>query len=408
MERYTKSKEFFAKAKEIIPGGVTKARVDHVPGRYPIYMDRADGAHVWDVDGNEYIDWMSGYGCILLGHKYKAVDDAAKKQMEKGFISFLSNPIQNDLAELLIETIPSAEMVRFCKSGSDATVGAVRMARIYTGRDKIVRWGYHGWSDWALSNFYGFDAGVPQSTRDMTLTFEYNNLDSLKAVFDANHGQIACLIMMPFETDMPDEGFLEGAKKICHDNGSVFIFDEVRSSYRMALGGAQEYYNVVPDLTTISKSMANGYSIGAVVGKEEIMKSIEKGLFSATFFVSGLEMAASIATINILKAEPVIDHIWRLGEKLQNGLREIAAQTGLDIDVCGAPSMPFMKFCTDDEFNNKLKMEFYAEVAAQGVYFHPNHHWFVNYSHTDEDVDKTIEICRDAFKVAQQTVTQIV
>lgn len=404
-DHYKKSYEIFERAKMIIPGGVTKARVDHVPGRYPIYMDSAQGAHVWDVDGHEYIDWMSGYGCILLGHRYKAVDDAAKRQMEKGFISFLSSPLQNDLAELLIETIPSAQMVRFCKSGSDATVGAVRIARIHTGRDKVIRWGYHGWSDWALSNFYGFDAGVPQSTRDMTLTFQYNDLDSLKATFEANPQQIACLIMMPFETDMPNKGFLEGAKKICHDNGAVFIFDEVRSSYRMALGGAQEYYDVIPDLTTVSKTMANGYAIGAVVGKKEVMKSIEKGLFSATFFVSSLEMAASMATINILQNEPVIEHIWRLGKKLQTGLSEIAADTPIAVEIVGTPPMPFMKFCIEDEdTNNKAKMEFYAEVAARGVYFHPGHHWFVNYSHTDEDVEKTLEICRKAFKVAEQAI----
>ena len=403
--RYAKSQEIFAKAKQIIPGGVTLARRDHVPGRYPIYMDRASGSHVWDVDGNEYIDWMNGYGCILLGHKYKAVDDAAIEQIGKSFISFLSNPLQNDLAELLIETIPSAEMVRFCKTGSDATDGAVRMARIYTGRDKVIRCGYHGWSDWALSNFEGLDAGVPQSTRDMTIPFEYNNLDSLKAAFDAHPTQIACLIMMPFETEMPADGFLEGAKKICHDNGAVFILDEVRSSYRMALGGAQEYFNVIPDLTTISKTMANGYAIGAVVGKKEVMSAINKGLFSATFFVSALEMAAAMATINILKNEPVIEHIWRIGEKLQQGLKEVVSEANLNLEIVGAPPMPFMKFCIEDEeMNNKLKMEFYAEAAAQGVYFHPGHHWFVNYSHTDDDVEKTVEICRKAFKIAKEAV----
>ena len=401
MNRYAKSQELFAKAKEIIPGGVTRARVDHVPGRYPLYMDRAEGAYVWDVDGNKYIDWMCGYGCILLGHKHKPVDDAAKAQIDKSFISFLSNPLQNELAQRLIEDIPSAEMVRFCKSGSDATCGAVRMARIYTGRDKVVRWGYHGWADWALSNFYGFDEGVPQAVRDLTLTFDYNDLESLENVFKANEGQVACLIMMPFEIEEPKLGFLKAAKEICHKYGAVFVMDEVRSSYRMALGGAQEYYDVTPDLTTISKSMSNGYSIGAVVGKKEVMEAISKGLFSATFFVSVLEMAASIKTLEIIRNEPVIEHIWNLGKKFKSGLSEIIASNGVDAKVVGVDPMPFMQFTVADaQANEKLKQEFYADVAANGVYFHPNHHWFVNYSHTEEDVNKTLEICDNAFKKA--------
>ena len=158
-------------------------------------------------------------------------------------------------------------------------------------------------------------------------------------------------------------------------------------------------------MTTISKTMANGYAIGAVVGKKEVMSAINKGLFSATFFVSALEMAAAMATINILKNEPVIEHIWRIGEKLQQGLKEVVSEANLNLEIVGAPPMPFMKFCIEDEeMNNKLKMEFYAEAAAQGVYFHPGHHWFVNYSHTDDDVEKTVEICRKAFKIAKEAV----
>lgn len=403
--RYIASNRLFEKALEIIPGGVTKARVAHIPGRYPIYMDRAKGSHVWDVDGNEYIDWMSGYGCILLGHQYREVDEAAIKQMEKGFISFLSNPIQNDLAENLIDMIPSAEMVRFFKTGTDATTAAVRIARIHTGRDKVVRWGFHGWADWSVSNFHGFDAGVPQVVRDQTLTFEYNNLDSLEKVFRDHSGEIACVIMMPFEITPPEEGFLEGVRNICHSNDAVFILDEIRSGFRMALGGAQEYFGVQADLTAISKGMANGYAIAAVVGKKEVMQSVEKGLFSATFFVSALEMAAAMATLAIVKRDGVIGHIWRLGERLQQGLKDIFAQSFLACEVVGVPPMPFVEFnLSDAATNERAKTAFYAEAAALGVYFHPNHHWFVNFSHTEEDVEKTLEVCRHALKAAEEAV----
>lgn len=399
MDRYRKSYEILDRAKQIIPGGVTKARVPHVPGRYPVYMDRARGSHVWDVDGNEYIDWMSGYGCILLGHAYPEVDRAAAAQMEKGFVSFLSNPIQNDLAQMLIEMVPCAEMVRFFKTGTDATTAAVRIARIHTGRDMVVRWGYHGWADWSVSTIPAFNAGVPAATCELVHTFEYNNLASLRGAFERHPGRIACLIMMPFEMEPPAQGFLEAAADLCREHGAVFILDEIRTGFRMAPGGAQEYFSVAPDLVCLSKGMANGYGISAVAGSREVMSAVEKGLFSATFFVSSLEMAASVATLKVVKERGVIEHIWRIGEDLQVGLREICGRSRLDVEVVGVPPMPFLRFREADE---KAKMEFYAQVAARGVYFHPGHHWFVNFSHTDEDVARTLEACREAMAAAER------
>jgi len=396
-DRYRKSYEIFENAKRIFPGGVAKARLPHVPGRYPVYMDRAQGSHVWDVDGNEYVDWMSGYGCILLGHAFQEVDAAACAQMKKGFISLLSNPIQNELAQMLVEMVPCAEMVRFFKTGTDATTAAVRIARIHTGRDMVVRWGYHGWADWSLSTMPEFNAGVPQSTRELVHTFRYNDLDSLRAAFERHPGRIACQIMMPFETELPKEGFLEGARDICHEHGAVFVFDEIRSGFRMAPGGAQEYFGVVPDVAALSKAMANGYAISAVVGRRDVMTAVEKGLFSATFFSSAMEMAASIATLGIVRERGVIEHIWRIGAKLQAGLRDLCAASPLGVEVVGAPPMPFLQFRESDR---EAKMEFYAEAAERGVYFHPGHHWFVNFSHTDEDVERTLDACRRAFEAA--------
>lgn len=398
-DRYSESHRIFEKAKTLIPGGVTKARVDHVPDRYPIYFQRASGSHVWDVDGNEYIDWMSGYGCIMLGHAYPEVDEAAITQMRRGFISLLSSPVQNELAEMLIEMVPCAEMVRFFKTGTDATTAAVRIARLHTGRDGVIHWGYHGWADWSISDSERFREGVPQCTRDMVHTFEYNNLDSLREVFAKHPDQIACVITMPFELDLPEEGFLQGVKDLCEENGAVLIFDEIRSGFRMATGGAQEYFGVEPHLAALSKAMANGYALAAVVGKREVMSAVEKGLFSATFFVSALEMAASIATLNVIKRDNVIEHIWRLGGKLQAGLREMCAQSPLDMEVVGVPPMPLLRF---QEKDADAKAAFYAEAARLGVYFHPNHHWFVNFSHSDEDVERTLDVCREAMKVAQQ------
>jgi len=403
--RYARSYEIFEKAKTIFPGAVTRARVPHVPGRYPIYMDRARGSHLWDVDGNEYIDWMSGYGCILLGHAYKEVDDAAVAQMRKGFIGILSNPIQYELAEDLISMVPCAEMVRLLKSGTDATTAAVRIARICTGREHVVKWGFHGWADWSVADIPDFSAGVPQCTRDIVHTFEYNDLDSVRAVFRAHPGQIACVIMMPLSTELPAPGFLEGVRSICHEHGAVFILDEIRTGFRMAPGGAQQYYGVEPDLATLSKGMANGYAISAVVGRREVMQVTPKGLFSSTFFVSSMEMAASLATLRIVRERDVIAHVWRLGEKLQAGMRELCAGSPLKAAVTGVPPMPFLEFRLPDAVaNERAKMEFFAETAARGIYFHPGHHWFVNYSHTDEDVERTLEACAHALKSAEAAI----
>ena len=403
--RYQESYRIFEHAKTLLPGGVTKARVAHVPGRYPIYMERARGSHVWDVDGNEYVDWMSGYGCILLGHRCEEVDQAAVRQMEKGFTSFLSNPLQNELAQRLIDMFPCAETVRFFKTGTDATTAAVRIARIHTGRDRVIRWGFHGWADWSVANFYGFDVGVPQVVRDLTLAMEYNNLDSLRGLFADNPGEIACVIMMPFEIDPPEKGFLEGVKQLCHENGAVLIFDEIRSGFRMAPGGAQEYFGVTPDLTSLSKAMGNGYPIAAVVGSREVMQAVEQGLFSATFFVSSLEMAACMATLDIIERDGVIERIWQTGRSFQDGLRQVFADSALKVDVVGYPPFPFLQFgLADDKLNEQVKSTFYAEVAARGVYFHPNHHWFVNFSHTAEDVARTLEACEAALKVAEESM----
>jgi len=402
-DRYRESYRIFEKAKTLIPGGVSGARVPYIPGRYPVYMDRANGARVWDVDGNEYIDWMSGYGCILLGHAYPEVDAAARNQMEKGFISLLSNPLQNELAQRIVETVPCAEMVYFLKTGTDATSAGVRIARIYTGRDRIIRWGYHGWADWAASGFEGLDAGVPQCTKDLVDTFKYNDLDSVAAVFNAHAGEIACLIMMPIETEMPAPGFLEGVKQLCKANGAVLIFDEIRSGFRMAPGGAQEYFGVEPDLCALSKAMANGYAIAAVAGRREIMTALEKGLFSATFFVSSLEMAAALALINICQRDGVVERIWSLGEKFQRELGEVAAQSPLNINVVGTPPMPFLEFAIDDEvLKSKVKDAFYAETTRLGIFFHPGHHWFVNFSHSEEDVEETVEVCEAALSAAEK------
>jgi len=407
--RYAKSEQLFKEAQKIIPGGVTSARHPRkfVPGKYPIFMNKGKGSHVWDVDGNEYIDWIVSFGPTILGHANPQVDEAVRKNMEQGFCFTMVHPVQNELAKKLIQIIPCAEMVKFFTGGSDATSAAVRIARVYTGKDKVVRWGYHGWHDWCYGGA-GTDrkaVGVPEGVRKDILTFTYNDLDSLEKVLKENKGKVACVIMQPYEVKegLPKEGFLEGIKELTHNYEAVLIYDEIRTGFRIALGGAQEYFGVIPDLTAVSKAMANGYPISAVVGKREIMQKAAKTRLSATFFVNSFPMVAALATIHEIEKRDGIQYMWTLGERLTQGLREIIERIGVDVEVMGVPPLPMIKFTDKNEkIRERLKVAFFSETTKRGVLLHPNHHWFLSLAHTEQDVSKTLEVSEESLKIAKK------
>ena len=409
--RYIRSEQLFKEAKKIIPGGVTSARHPRkfIPGNYPIFMNRGKGSHVWDVDGNEYIDWIVSFGPVILGHCHPRVDEAVRKNLEQGFCFTMCHPIQNELARILIQIIPCAEMVKFLTGGSDATSAAIRIARVYTGRDKVIRWGYHGWHDWCYGGA-GTDRevmGVPERIKKDILTFTYNNLNSLEKVLKENKGKVASVIMQPYEVKegLPKEGFLEGVKQLTHNYGAVLIYDEVRTGFRIALGGAQEYFGVIPDLTAVSKAMANGYPISAVVGKREIMQVAAKTRLSATFFVNSFPMMAALATIHEIEKQNGIQYMWRLGKKLMQGLAEIIEEEGVEAQVIGVPPLPMIKFTDKDEkIREKLKVVLFSETTKRGVLLHPNHCWFLSLAHTEQDVNKTLEAFRESLKIAKKTI----
>lgn len=419
-----KSKELFEKAKKVIPGGVQNARRPSCfTNSYPIFNDKAKGSHLWDVDGNEYIDWLLSYGPIVLGHCDEKVDDAVISVIKNGFLFNLSAPIQIELAEKLIQHVPCAEMCVTVMTGSEATATAVRIARTYTGKDIIARWGYHGWLDWCVDNKTGVPGGVTNDTK----SFKYNDLNSLEEVLIKNKGKVAAIIMMPFEVVMPEKGFLEGVRKLADNHKAVLIFDEIRSWPRMGLGGAQKYFGVTPDITALSKGLGNGYPISVVVGKADIMQATEKTVISATYFPSKMGMVAALETIRQLENEKLIEHFKNIGERLSNGLRKIIENKKIKASVMGAPQLPFLIF-GDEEVNikalsgqsmvaavntsssgkvdkeiekaNKLTDLFYSETIKRGVFFHPKHHWFTCTSHTFEDVDNTLKICDESLNVA--------
>jgi len=417
--RVKKSWELFEVAKTLIPGGVQKSRHPSTfAENYPIFMERGKGSHIYDIDGNEYIDWLLSYGPIVLGHCYSKVDQAVIEEIKKGFLFDLTHPLQLKLAEKLIEIIPGAEMVLFVNTGSGTTSAAIRIARIYTSRNMVIRWGYHGWHDWCCPN----QAGIPRSTMEDVVTFSYNDLDSLQNVLEKNRNKVACIIMMPFEIELPKPGFLEGVRKLADTYGVVLIFDEIRSWPRMGLGGAQKYYGVTPDMTTLSKGIANGYPISAVVGKEEIMIAAEKTTISATYFPSTVGIAAALATIQELEDTNAIDHMWQIGKQLSDGLKDLIESRKVKAEVIGVPIMPFLIFGDKADYektwyekiyeegdpgteeDKRLMNVFYSETIKRGVFFHPRHHWFSCLSHTDEDVKKTLQVAEQALDIAKKSV----
>jgi len=281
------------------------------------------------------------------------------------------------------------------KTGSDASTGAVRLARLFTGRQRVVRWGYNGWHDWSTPR----PAGVPPATREIVHTFPYNDLDAVKRLFERYGFDIACVFMMPFELEAPQPGFLEGVRDIAHAHGALFILDEMRSGFRFALGGAQEFLKLRADLVTLSKAMANGYAISCIAGRADILKGVADTKMTATYFSSSEAMAAALCTIRTMQAERVVERIWTLGRRLVSGLTDAVAREGQAASVRGFPPCPFLEFDRmDDRENQRAKEIFFAETAREGLFLHPSHHWYVCAAHTEIDVDETIAICRRALR----------
>lgn len=396
-----KSLALFEEAKQLSPGGVMGIRrpYNFVEGEYPIYIESGYGGHIVDVDGNDYIDMLCAYGPIILGYREPEINQAVAEQMEKGFCFSLVQTVQNKLLKRLIDLIPSAEMGLLVKTGSDATGVAVRIARGYSGRDKILRCGYHGWMDWCVET----PGGVPQTVRDLTLEFPYGDLEALEKLLQDHSDEVACIIITPVghplgkPVSAPPAGYLEGVRSLADRHGVVLIFDEIRSGFRVAMGGAQERYGVTPDLTTIGKAMANGYPISACVGKAEIMKVAEQNVFiSSTFFPNSLEMVAAMKCLDILERENVIDAVWERGEKFLAELKTIVEHSKVPVTVSGIPPMPFLTFDKADDHYKNRRIRFYTETIRRGLFIQPYHHWYISYRHTAEDLENALQYISDA------------
>jgi len=400
----TKSTQMYEESQRLSPGGMMGIRrpYNFIPGEYPIFLERGYAGHILDVDGNDYIDMLCAYGPIIMGYDESEINDAVIAQMGKGFCFSLVQPIQNELEQKLIDIIPSAEKVILVKTGSDATSVAVRIARGYTDKNTIFRCGYHGWHDWAVE----VHGGVPQCVQDLTVEFEYGDLNDLETKLKTHRDDIAGIIITPVGHPLakpvmaPPTDYLQSVRVLADKYGAVLIFDEIRTGFRVALGGAQEHYGVTPDLSTFGKAMANGYPISAVVGKSRFMDVCEKKVFiSSTFFPNSLEMAAALKCIEILQRDKIISIVWEKGRAFLTALEDIVKTSNAPVQVSGIPPMPFLTFNKVDNFYKERRERFYTETIRRGLFIQPYHHWYISARHSEADLGKAIKAIREALEI---------
>ncbi|MCC5880248.1 MAG: glutamate-1-semialdehyde 2,1-aminomutase [Idiomarina sp.] len=422
----SRSSELFAQAQHSIPGGVNSpVRAFAGVGGDPVFFERANGAYMFDVDGQRYIDYVGSWGPMILGHNYPAIRDAAIEAAERGLSFGTPTAIEVTMAEKIIEIVPSIEKVRMVNSGTEATMTAVRLARGYTKRDKILKFEgcYHGHVDsllvkagsGALTLGQPNSPGIPADLAQHTLTVSFNNLDEVKEVFAAYSDEIACIIVEPVAGNMncipPVPGFLEGLREVCDQYGSVLIFDEVMTGFRIAPGGAQEYYGVTPDLTCLGKVIGGGMPVGAFGGKREIMDYIAPtGPVYQAGTLSGnpVAMAAGLAALTALQDHSLYALMNQRVEALMQGLQQAAKEAGIPLSINHVGGM-FGFFFTDAEqvtsfaeatqCNMDHFKAFYHEMLKRGIYLAPSAYeaGFMSMVHSEADIEETIQAARQAF-----------
>lgn len=408
-DRYRNSEEMLQRALRSIPLGsqtFSKSKTQYPFGVSPYFLLKGEGSRVWDVDGNEYIDFVNGLASISLGYGDPDVTKAVRDQLENGVIFSLPHPLEMKVAEKIVEMVPCAEMVRFGKNGSDATSGAIRLARAYTGRDHVAVCGYHGWQDWYIGTT-ARNRGIPQSVRELSHSFAYNEIDSLAALFRQWPDQIAAVILEPMNATEPGPSFLQDVQELCKRHGALLIFDETITGFRFAKGGAQELFGVVPDLATFGKAMANGYPVSAIAGRADVMKLMEEIFFSFTFGGETLSLAAALATMEKIQSAPVIETIKEQGRAVIAGVRQIITRLGIQdlIEISGDPSWTFLHFKEVPPYSPwQIKTLFLQEVLARGILTTGTHN--MSYAHDQRDVQRLLQVYEEVFGIIGEAVSR--
>ena len=410
MSNYEKSDELLKRAIEVTPLGAqtySKSYRYYCQGNSPSFIERGEGCYLYDVDGNKFIDFVCALGPITIGYNVEEINNAVKAQLDKGISFSLQAEAEVELAEKIIDIIPCAEMVRFVKNGGDATTAAIRLARAYTNRDLVALSGYHGMHDWSIGSTEN-NKGIPEEISNLTKTFEYNNIKSLEKLFETYPNEIAAVILEPIQANGPKDDFLEKVKELTHENGAILIFDEVVSGFRYALGGASEYFDIVPDMAAFGKGMGNGLPISAVAGKKEIMKQIEEGIFvSTTFGGEALSLAGSLAALKILEKPGVYEHIWNLGSILKEGLENLIKEYELEdvILVSGLPPHCGVEFEDLGSLDYLDINSIYSEAMINNgiITVGINN---INLSHTEKEINAYLSAAEDAMINIKKAIEQ--
>ena len=403
--RFENSYRLFEEAKKYVPNGIYGPRSPYFVtyGSYPVFLSHGEGCRVWDVDGNEYVDFMCSYGANLLGLKHPRVDEAARRQQDKGDCFTLPSDLWVPLAKRLVGTLHNADWCVFGKNGSDVTSYAITAARIHTGRRVVLlaRGSYHGWHFWCQEH----GQGVPEAWQSHIAYFEYNDADGLRRAVEENAGDLAAVMITPHrhdtfrEQELPGQAFVDAVNGLAREYGFLVAVDDVRCGFRLRLEGSALHYGFEADLQCFGKAMGNGYPIAVCTGKDALRAAAEKVFFSGTHFFSGVPFAAAMATLDEIEAGDAIGRIRSLGERLIGALEGAAAGEGVEVALSGPPAMPFMTFKGDVTFE---KSRFFCgEAARRGVFLHPHHNWFVSAALTEQDIERTAEVARECFALTR-------
>jgi glutamate-1-semialdehyde 2,1-aminomutase len=397
--RLPKSQELYARALKRIPWGTqtnAKRPDESLAGIQPWFIEKADGCRICDVDGNWYIDYRSALGPIILGYRKQEVDDAVRKQMENGVLFSMASPLEIEVAEQLCDMVLGLERVRFLKTGSEVNNAALRISRAFTGRDKIVTCGYHGHADWFACGdgpepawFPREGNGVPRALDKLAYRLDYGDIDRLNDLFETVGDELAALILIPYNWDeVVANDFISRARELTTAHGTVLIFDQVLTGFRLATGGAQQYFRVIPDLTTYAKSIANGYPLAAYGGRADIMEKLSDVLLTSTYAGETLSLAAAKETLRIVAEEGVVDHIWTMGIRLQTGFDQLSSERGLEARSIGLPPAPKFKFSADPAADGAARHVFFRELFLRGIF--AAEPFLISFSHQIADIDETI------------------
>lgn len=399
--RYGKSQKIFSRAVECIPGGIygSKSPGFTVPGEFPYYFSEGKGCRVKDPDGNSYIDYLCGFGSMILGFGHPGVDDPAIEQLRKGDLLNCPSPVMVDLAERLVNLIEGMSWSVFAKNGTDATSLAVSLSRVKTGKKRIImaKGAYHGSANWCSTNEFPV-----LDDKAFVHTFPYGDEEALKELFHTYRHEIACIILTPYhhptyiDQVLPQPSWYPLVESLCDKEGALFIMDDIRANFRLSLQGSHVYFGAHPHMVAMGKSLANGYPIAALMGTEELRKTAGNFFITGTFWTSAVPMVAALACLDIMEKEKVQNHVLRLGKRLKEGLRKAAESEGFRVNLTGPDSIPFMTFADDPDLYHNQR--FSAAMAAGGVYLHPHHNWFLSYAHREDDIDETLEKAADSFK----------